>query len=217
MTTDNEPGRRDGELRRQPRSSIFLAAVLRTEDDQIPVKIRNMSSSGALVDSPLAPPPGTKVSLVRGALIAHGSVVWSSSDRCGLSFSSELSVKRWLAAPSKPEQERIDDIVALVRTGALPTIMAGETDVVSSPPRSDLQLIDDLEWIIKLMEHLEDELVSSSETVARHGTKLQNLDIAMQMLRAMMHALTIAKDRPTVSLAKMTELRVACVHALAAN
>ena len=37
---------------------------------------------------------------------------------------------------------------------------------------------------MRLIEDLEEDLSSSADTLARHGVKLQNLDIAMQMVRA---------------------------------
>lgn len=205
------PGR---EARLQPRSSMFVAAVLQAGGEHAPVKVRNMSANGAMIDSPMVPPPGTNAHLIRGALRAHGTVVWSRNNKCGLHFSSELSVREWLAPPSNVEQQRIDDIVALVKSGASVPPTLGVTPEPAFLPRSDTPLVDDLETVIKLMDDLESELISSEETVARHGMKLQNLDIAMQMVRAIAREIAPAGSGDTSSLAKLKDLRVACAQAL---
>jgi hypothetical protein len=57
-------------------------------------------------------------------------------------------------------------------------------------------------------------LASSDQTVARHGLKLQNLDIAMQMVRAIAKELDSDLSGHPVSLAKLADLRIACAKAL---
>jgi len=193
---------------------MFVTAVLQTGGEHAPVKVRNMSANGAMIDSPMAPTPGTKAHLIRGGLRAHGTVVWSVNNRSGLHFSSELSVREWLAPPSNVEQQRIDDIVALVKSGASVPPTLGVTPEPAFLPRSDTPLVDDLETVIKLMDDLESELISSEETVARHGMKLQNLDIAMQMVRAISREIAPAGSGDTSSLARLKDLRVACAQAL---
>jgi hypothetical protein len=194
---------------------MFLAAVMRAGREQAPVKVRNMSASGAMIETPLCPSPGTEAVLMRGPLVVQGTVVWSSGNRCGLRFSSEVSVKEWLAAPTAVHQQRIDEMVALVKAGK----MAGSSDLVGGEgearaTRSREQLVDDLGAVISLMEDLEDDLASSGETLVRHGLKLQNLDIAMQMLRAVSAELAPESRSESASLAALQDLRVACAKAL---
>ena len=161
---------------------MFVAAVMRVGDEQAPVRIRNMSANGALIETPVAPRTGTSVIIARGSLVAEGVVMWSSEKKCGLRFSSELSVKDWLAPPAKIEQQRVDDIVALVKAGG------GGSSGVPLPepaPRSAEPILDRLERVIGLIQELENDLISSDETVARHGAKLQNLDLALQIIRSL--------------------------------
>jgi hypothetical protein len=194
---------------------MFLAAVLRTETEQAPVRVRNMSSLGAMVDSPLGPPAGTQIHLLRGPLLARGTVMWSSAKRCGLRFTSELSVKDWLAAPASVEQSRVDELVALIRAGGTSDRVAGADDPCTLAHRkAEEQTVADLGSVIGLIEALEDDLASCQATVARHGLKLQNLDIAMQMIRAIAHDLSPAEVGKPQSLAKLEDLRVACSQAL---
>ena len=80
--------------------------------------------------------------------------------------------------------------------------------------RSHEQLVDDLSAVILLMQSLEDELVTCQETLIRHGTKLQNLDIAMQMVRAIAHVLQSDLGSQSQTLARLEDLRFACAQAL---
>jgi len=174
-----------------------------------------MSPHGAMVESPISPPRGTEVHLIRGRLVAHGTVVWVSGNRCGLRFSSELSLEAWLAAPVQGEQQRIDQVIAQFKAGAEPVPSAavryyGATDTSST----DEQLAHDLRAVLGLLEDLEDDLASSDETLARHGMKLQNIDLAMQMVRAIAQELHHGTGDLPISLASLEDLRVAFAEAL---
>jgi len=214
MTID-EPPPNGPDARRQQRSSMFVSAVLAAGSEQAAVKVRNMSANGAMIESPLIPPPGTDVLLIRGALAAQGTIMWSSNDRCGVQFASALSVKEWLAPPARTGQQRVDELVALAKAGMLPAsgVATGDSDQ-SRRPRSQEQLVEDLGAVARLLQDLEDDLASSDETLARHGIKLQNLDIAMQMVRAIAQELRSADKGPPASLARLEDLRVACAQAL---
>src|SRR4051812_26580730 len=90
---------RESEARSVPRSSIYLAAAMYCDGTSVPVKIRNISNTGALVESAVAPPVDTIVQLVRGGLIVRGVVAWSAAGRCGLNFSGCIDVQQWRVAP----------------------------------------------------------------------------------------------------------------------
>lgn len=211
VTRDGLPDLSKSDGRTQARSSMFLAAVLRAGAEQAPVKVRNMAPNGAMIETPVTPVVGSDVILMRGALKARATVMWTSATRCGVRFVSEVSVKDWLAPPGKAQQQRVDETVALVKSGG------AELPQVSSPvlgPRSPEQLIEDLEAVLSLMQDLEDELASSIETLNRHGLKLQNLDIAMQMVRAISAELAPDGDGERASIARLEDLRNACSQAL---
>lgn len=211
---DDEPSSPSDDKRTHRRSSMFLAAVMRAGTEQAPVKVRNMSPNGAMVETPLIPIRGTSVDLMRGPLVARGTVIWSLVNRCGLRFPSEVSVKDWLAAPTAVHQKRVDEMVALVKAGGVsePDSLPADHGYAREG-RSQEQLADDVGAAIRLMHDLEDDLASSDETLVRHATKLQNLDIAMQILRAISAELMPNRNDP-VSLARLEDLRVACAKAL---
>lgn len=173
---------RDSEQQRSsPRSSIFLSAILRAGSQQSPVRIRNMSLTGAMIDTPLTPPQGTDVLLVRASLIVRGTVAWSSGKQCGLRFSSEVAVKDWMAAPERLDQARVDEAVRAIKSGSALSPEARRLATRGSQPDSRSALNE----VLSLLQELEDDLSSSSETVSRHAAKLQNLDLAMQLLRTL--------------------------------
>lgn len=193
---------------------MFLAAVLRAGTQQTPAKVRNMSPNGAMVEVAIVPTSGSQVELIRGALIAQGTVMWTSAGCCGVRFSSEVSIKEWLAPANKVHQQRVDEMVALVKSGG--ALLRGDTER-SKGLRTPEQLVDDLQAVVMLIQDLENNLVASDETLQRHAMKIQNLDIAMQMLRAVSAELLPERDGGPARLARLEDLRVACAQALSAK
>src|SRR5689334_1726228 len=108
------------DLREEPRASLYLAASLFCDGFSMPVKIRNLSNTGALLELPAPLTSGGVVQLVRGSLIVHGLVAWAESKRCGLKFSGAVDVQRWRASPAHSEQQRVDAVVRTVKAGAVP-------------------------------------------------------------------------------------------------
>ena len=119
MNEGSSPARQS-DARVAPRTNMFIAATLCWEQHRNPVKVRNMSITGALVESPVVPSTGSSVLLVRGSYSTAGRVVWADKNRCGLYLTAAINVRDWLAPPSNTEQLRVDQIVALVKAGAVP-------------------------------------------------------------------------------------------------
>lgn len=174
---------RAADSRGAARASIYLAAALYRDGSPSPVKIRNISATGALVEGVAIPAVGSLVQLVRGGLIAHGLVAWSTGDRCGLKFSGCVDVQQWRAAPGNSEQQRVDDIVRLVKAGAVPLPLP-PLGQASKPDDSGAELSEDLRRASELLEILGGVLASDADIITRHGPALQNLDIAMQVIDA---------------------------------
>jgi hypothetical protein len=126
------------------------------------------------------------VQLVRGALIVHGLVAWCSEGRGGLKFSGSVDVQQWRASPSNCEQQRVDEIVRLVKAGAVPLPVPPLSQIAEPQDvcETSADLPADLGRASKLLEILGGVLASDPDVVTRHGTALQNLDIAMQVIAA---------------------------------
>jgi len=208
---------RQFDARSAPRTNMFIAATLYWDQHRNPVKVRNMSLTGALVQSPVVPPAGARVHLIRGSFSAEGRVVWADKNRCGLHMMTPVNVRDWLSPPTNSEQQRVDQIVALVKAGAVPIPAGplGRPDRPELPPSlTNDQLTHDLGLAPQLTEDLGDNLAEEPDTLMRHATKLQNLDIAMQMLAAICSELSADDGSNGARMARIEDLRTSCDKAL---
>lgn len=176
---------RAADARTAHRASIYLAAALYCDGSSSPVKIRNISETGALIEGASLPGLGSLVQLVRGGLIVHALVAWVSEGRCGLKFSGCVDVQQWRAVPTNSEQQRVDDIVRLVKAGAVPLPvphLAQSAEPDCSDDDENVVICGDLKRAASLLANLGEALAADPEIVSRHGSLLQNLDIAMQVI-----------------------------------
>lgn len=164
--------------RHEPRTSLFVMATLYADSGSWPIKVRDMSSVGALIEGAVIPLPGTSVRVARGTLSAKGEIVWCRGLRAGLRFDARLSVSDWLpGGRTKPHQHRVDELLQEVREG----LKAG------APPTQTLQSKDvsgkDLLELEAAIVSLAEDLAADADVVLRHVHKLQTLDLAAQTLR----------------------------------
>jgi hypothetical protein len=197
---------------------MFIAATLCWEQHRNPVKLRNMSATGALVESAVVPPSGARVHLIRGSFSATGKVVWTSKNRCGVHMADRINVRDWLAPPANKEQQRVDQMVTLIKAGniPLPASSLGERESSSAAPQSLTpdRLTSDLRLLARLIEETGDNLASEPQTLALHAGKLQNLDIALQMISAICSELMPDWEGQSRGIARMVDLRTSCAQAL---
>lgn len=158
------------------RTNLFLGAVLQGFGFSVPVNVRNMSSTGAMVEGAAVPPAGSAACLTRGPLMVPAEVVWSETGRCGLRFASLVSVREWLAAPANVEQKRVDEVVRLVKAGAIPLPVGSE----AAPAISSQQLGFDLRTACRLIEAYCEDMGTEDPM----PPSAQNLDIALQTIAA---------------------------------
>ena len=85
------------EIPREARKSFMLAATLEESGVSVPVRIRNMSSRGAMVDGSYLPGRGTPVLLSRLSLKVSATVVWRLDGRCGLTLAEPVRPDEWVA------------------------------------------------------------------------------------------------------------------------
>ena len=189
---------RDVDARAAARSSIYLAAALYCDGASSSVRIRNISATGALVEGAAIPGSGALVQLVRGGLIVHALVAWSADGRCGLKFSGSVDPQAWRAAPTNTEQQRVDQVVRLVKAGAVPL----PVPPLAQPSESSdfgQDLSEDLRSVSELLNRLGEVLAGDIDVVTRHGTSLQHLDIALQVIGAV-NAIIGGKDSDSTKL-----------------
>jgi hypothetical protein len=166
-----------------------------------------MSASGALVEAAVLPDVGTLVQLVRGTLIVHGPVVWAQAGRCGIRFAGTVEVDRWRAAPSNSEQQRVDEVVTLVKAGTVPLDRSSLRRAVESGAIP----LEDLARVSGLLDALGAVLARDAIIVANYGPALQNIDISMQLIAA----ISSAVSHPSENTTDLDSLRRSADQALA--
>jgi hypothetical protein len=174
-SVEAEPG---SEHRVDQRSNVFVVAALYSGDASTPVRIRNMSRSGALVEGAAFPAPGTEVRLSRGSLAIQGRVMWVEDRRAGLRFVGTISVPDWLPnAQKNPRQMHIDEIVHQAKLGVAPspTGFAVQRRDPAAMAADMLQLKDSI-------DRLAEDLAGDPHVTASHPSSLQILDVAAQAL-----------------------------------
>lgn len=208
----NAPDSGDSNARVAPRTNLFLAATLYSAAGTNPVKIRDLSTAGAKIESNVIPVVGTPIRLVRGSLSAVGLIAWRNEGRCGLRFDAAISVAGWMANPLNREQQRVDIAVKVIKAGAVPI----ETPAPRPAGRAD-DMAQDLRRVACLLERLGDELASDMLVAANYGLKLQYLDIAVQTLGALAESVGSGNLEPSRNKARLEDLRRSCMEALSAG
>jgi hypothetical protein len=101
--------------RADQRSHVFLMAVLRAGATSFPVRVRNISIHGALLEGNGLPSANQIVALGRGSLSASGQIAWIAGQHCGIRFSKPITVAEWVDRAGPVGQQRIDAAVAEYR------------------------------------------------------------------------------------------------------
>ncbi|MBT2132770.1 hypothetical protein KK137_00355 [Croceibacterium sp. LX-88] len=167
---------------------MFVLATMATTSASGPIKIRNMSAGGALIEGESLPNIGEHLKLVRSGLSVSGKVVWRQPRKAGMCFDREVQVSDWLPAGSGTTQQDVDRIVHEVKEGRVDTKPEPRTDLEPTPITGT-----DLMNVAVAIEALADALAEDGSVVAKYATQLQILDIASQVMRKM------AEPRPAAA------------------
>lgn len=109
MQTENSNARVDS------RSNVFLMASLMGNSMSCPVRIRNLSVNGALLEGGSLPAPGATSDLRRGSLRARGEIAWRRDRFCGIRFASAIDVAEWIRRAGTEAQQSVDAEIARAR------------------------------------------------------------------------------------------------------
>ncbi len=78
-------------LRNAARDSLFLAATLRIDTVEVPVRVRNLSAGGLMAEYNDRVDLGTPVAInVRGVGWTRGQIAWSTDGRIGIAFDQPI-------------------------------------------------------------------------------------------------------------------------------
>ncbi|QIK77982.1 hypothetical protein G7077_02700 [Sphingomonas piscis] len=78
-------------------------------------------------------------------------------------------------------------------------------------------LVAQLRSVLRKLGGVGDDLVSSPDTVAEHGFKLQHVDLTAQLLSSTIVAAALEADFDPLTMARLQNLRACCKQALSGN
>lgn len=169
------------EGRHQPRTHLFVAATLYADAGSSPVTIRNMSLSGALIEGAVLPDVGDRVRLRRGQLQAAGAIAWRTDRKAGVRLEASVHVPDWMSRQVNAGQERVDELVSIVRNhGPKAAAVAG------GPVQ--LSVEGELHQLRLELGELEAALLKDVVVIATHP-EIQTLDISVQRIDRVLKAL----------------------------
>ena len=169
--------------RSEPRMSLFVMASMTARSVSGPVKVRNLSKFGGLIDGPQLPELGEALQLRRGGLSASGRVVWSSGTKAGLRWDDPVAVTDWLPS-HRSGQAIVDDTFQRMRGAGGKEQARRQTSPSHMLPYDQVQLGQSAE----ALDALADALAEHPDIVARLASELQVLDTAAQVLRKIAEA-----------------------------
>jgi len=153
---------------------MFVMATLYANGGSTPVRVRNLSANGALIEAAVPLAPETAVRLTRGNLNVAGSVMWAEELKAGLRFAAPIAVAEWLPQGRRGSgQQLVDEMVHRSRLGALsaePPLGRGAS------PAPGLELADELIRLRQLLERAGEELALDTRIAAEHMMALQLID-----------------------------------------
>src|SRR5207244_4552334 len=88
---------------RLPRKNLLLSATIEAGTLNAPVRIRNLSESGAMLDGTALPESGVRLVLRRSAIEVPATAIWRTGGRCGIKFDdTAVSVDEWVSGTRAP-------------------------------------------------------------------------------------------------------------------
>src|SRR3954447_11474854 len=90
--------------RRSRRSPVLLTASVDVDGTPMPVKLRNLSEDGALIEGDCLPPEGSITFFERDNLRLKSEVVWVEDRLAGVAFARPLKRSEVLRAVPQPRQ-----------------------------------------------------------------------------------------------------------------
>ena len=164
--------------RAEMRSNMFVMATFYCERGSFPVRVRNMSRGGALIESAAIPLEESRVRLSRGSLSVRGQIIWRDEKRAGIRFDADVEVGDWLPGINRPShQQRIDQIVEECRDQPV-----ADAEPVASSPVGQATAIGQLLDLRDLISGIAELLAGDTQIAITHATALQKLDIAAHSL-----------------------------------
>ena len=190
-----------------PRVRVMMAAEVRASGLSAPVRIRNLSGSGALLEGDQLPEAGALIVLARNKLAADADVVWKRGARCGVRFRDRVVVDTWRGVEASAPSPHLRVVENEPQTASIsaPDLL-GHSDALIKGELNK-RVGEELAYLQRLIEGIGNELVSNPLIVHRHGATLQQFDRATQILGHLARVVTSAEPMEAARSIGMTELR----------
>jgi hypothetical protein len=157
--------------RSNERSNMFVMGTLYASGGSTPVRIRNLSRTGALIEAAALPPKGTAVRLSRGTLSVAGAMMWVTGGKGGVQLASSVSAEDWMPMGERGRgQQLIDEVMHRARLGSIPPTP------VDPVPRSIPSLRAELVRLRQLLLAANEELGSEDALTAAQVIAVQTID-----------------------------------------
>ena len=185
------------------RNFVSLSVTLCWGSQSAPAQIKNLTGFGALVHCVAGPARNSQIRLVRGKNEVVGEVARKDGDLLGLRFASPISVRDWM--------------LPLGESGHAGHANADHSNAAEPvDPRREkaTRMMQDLVLVSRLIDELGVTLAADPDISECHLPKIQNLDVAMQMLAVVCWQLSEDADAERNHLATAGSLRRSCTSAL---
>lgn len=182
------------ELRLDSRNNIFVMAALYAAGRSVaPVRVRNISRNGALIEGGALPAPGANVRLSRASLSAGGTIVWVEGSKGGLQFDAPISVANWLPQGRRGiGQQFVDELFHQKRLGAT-------NEKPPAPASKGYGFAEELLELRMLLESAGEELALDGIIATRHTVALQAIDGVAQTLARLAAEATVQEAVATAA------------------
>ena len=204
------------EHRAARRTNLMLAAEIEQNGRYNPVRIRNLSETGALIEGSALPGKGDSLILHRSNFHIGATIAWSGGGRCGIHFDRPISIPQWTGKPAPPDngglrdQRRVDTLQAEARSApASPATSPAASHAPGDEARLHLnaRLADELAYVRRMLDSMGEELVGEPIIVAHHSRTLQSIDLARQILAHLSNVLVDDDPVRAVERIGMEDLR----------
>ena len=136
-----------------------------------------MSPSGALIEAPYLPLPGSRIFLKRGSLQVGGRIAWRVNSRAGMAFDNMVCAADWMARMASSGQDRVDEIVAGIKAGSGRHPVQADTSDIPGTATIEAELATVKADLVALSE----SLIGDTIVAATHP-EIQTLDITLQRI-----------------------------------
>jgi hypothetical protein len=210
MAMDAPPGMTP----RQPRKNVMLAATVVVGTMSLPVRIRNLTDVGVMIDGEWCPRVGTAITLRRLEKSVAAKVIWNHGGRCGLSLDRPIAVDDWIAGAGSTDrgagagQSRVDLVQAAIRGGAIFSAEAlAPAPTPAAAPPVEQAVAAELARVKRMLDAVSDELTDDIDILMRHERAIQNFDIAAMIVAELAEVMAADDREAAIGKVQMHDLR----------